>query len=669
MRLFQLRRRTKSSKIIADVNISAFPLVTIDLALRVVGANKAFRDNVSPSNILPVGGVLASILKEDSDRCKLVNALSAAAVSLDIQVVTVSKKSNMFPIVKSMIAHLSRHDDDEHVTLTLTPISHPKPSTDIEASDLIDFFDEAPIALHWLGGDGKVIWANKRELEVLGYTREEYIGQEITKFCPDSSETVLDIFKELGSGNTIRDVPVRFRTKSGQIRDLLIDSNVNFKSDGSFNHTRCFIRDDTFRKVTEARVAAAQESGRKVTQQKEKFVSRILHEMKTPVHIMQMSQMSERSSSIVTSQSALLGRTLRNVSTAIRFDEGNVVASKPERVHLDSFVKGVLSQIHNETLDADIVYVGIEDFGCSQFDSNTVRLALEEVVLNSVMRSRGNKVTARVTYDPKTNFLKFSVEDTGDYIDDENVHDIFQNYWKCAVELPEVGGEFEDCSTRSDLSSNSNSMGVGMNVAFNYVQCVGSTLKVDSSPHRTCFVFDIFSERMSCDDSCESIVVSEETTRNPESWRPVASSDVSGIHIVQPLEPTVPRRGLGLRESSGRHVLVVDDNTICQKVCKRLLEKMGHTCEVASNGAIAANMVATSSFDIVFMDLRMPVMDGIDSASSIRSDLHSEVPIIAFSAESDEDVKAAAKEAGMNDFVEKPATSSILEEVINRYCY
>lgn len=648
-------------------NISAFPLVTIDSALRVVSANRAFRDNVSPSNILQVGSNFASILRADSDRCLLENAFfpNPCVENLEIEVVTVSKKSNLFPVVRRMIVYLSRHGDGKNITLTMTAVSHPTHSTDVDASELIDFFDNAPIALHWLGGNGTVIWANRRELEVLGYTRDEYIGQDIMKFCPDSSETVLEIFKQLGSGNTIQDVPVRFRTKTGEIRDLLIDSNVNFKSDGSFNHTRCFIRDDTFRKVTEARAAAAAEAMKKVTQEKEKFVSRILHEMKTPVHIIQMSLQSEKSAAIVVAQAAFLSRTLRNVSTAMRFDDGHVVVPQPTRNNLDSFMVDVVGKSRVESPNSDIVCVGIEELCCSIFDATIVRLALEEVVLNSALRAQGKQVTVRVTNNPKRKTLTFSVEDTGDYVDDEHVHEIFQNYWKCAMELPKDIDDFKDFSTRSDLSSNSNSMGVGMNVAFNYVQCLGSTLKVNSSAESTCFVFEISSESVPCDDSCDFRVVSK---GEGSSWRPVESADVGAMHIVQPLEPTSRRRGLGLKESSGRHVLVVDDNTICQKVCKRLLEKMGHTCEMASNGAIAVNMVADSSFDIVLMDLRMPVMDGIDSALSIRSNLHSEVPIIAFSAESDESVRGATKDAGMDDFIEKPATSSILKEIIDKYC-
>jgi PAS domain S-box-containing protein len=96
-------------------------------------------------------------------------------------------------------------------------------------------------------------------MELLGYTPEEYIGQPIMKFCPDDEEVVLKIFHELATGKSIQDVPVRFRSKSGRIKHLLIDSNVNWNVDGSFKHTRCFIRDDTRRQIREARHKLAEE--------------------------------------------------------------------------------------------------------------------------------------------------------------------------------------------------------------------------------------------------------------------------------------------------------------------------------------------------------------------------------------------------------------------------
>ena len=145
------------------------------------------------------------------------------------------------------------------------------------------------------------------------------------KFCPDEEQLVLEIFKQLGSGNTIRDVPVRFRTKDGRIVDLLIDSNVKvitglliiwvisidlllkalqffslillcccrryslkYDKEGKFSHTRCFIRDDTGRKVRDARAKLLLEETKRSLKMLDNFMSRSLHHMRTPLHVLQV---------------------------------------------------------------------------------------------------------------------------------------------------------------------------------------------------------------------------------------------------------------------------------------------------------------------------------------------------------------------------------------------
>lgn len=115
----------------------------------------------------------------------------------------------------------------------------------ITQSEFIDFFQKAPISLHWLSGTGHVIWANETELQSLGYTADEYIGHHISEFCPDEPMLLQEVFGRLGRGDAIHDVAFRFRTKSNKVKVLLIDSNVNWNPDGSFRHTRCFIRDIT----------------------------------------------------------------------------------------------------------------------------------------------------------------------------------------------------------------------------------------------------------------------------------------------------------------------------------------------------------------------------------------------------------------------------------------
>ena len=152
-------------------------------------------------------------------------------------------------------------------------------------SELIDFFQNAPIALHWLNGSGIIVWANKKELDTLGYTAEEYIGHNIMEFCPDENLRVLETFRLLGKDANIKNVPFKFRTKQGDVRFFIIDSNVSYHKDGSFKHTRCFIRDDTDRRIKEALAALEIKKSLEAQQNKDTFVRRVFHELRTPLQV------------------------------------------------------------------------------------------------------------------------------------------------------------------------------------------------------------------------------------------------------------------------------------------------------------------------------------------------------------------------------------------------
>jgi PAS domain S-box-containing protein len=116
-------------------------------------------------------------------------------------------------------------------------------------ADLRDFVENASVGLHWVGPDGTVLWANDTELKMLGYTREEYIGRNISDFHADEP-VINDILSCLTRGETLHNREARLRCKDGSIRYVIINSNVRFE-DGKFVHTRCFTRDVTDKKVTE----------------------------------------------------------------------------------------------------------------------------------------------------------------------------------------------------------------------------------------------------------------------------------------------------------------------------------------------------------------------------------------------------------------------------------
>lgn len=127
--------------------------------------------------------------------------------------------------------------------------------------ELSDFFDNATIGLHWVGPDGTIIRANRAELQLLGYTAEEYVGQHIARFHADE-HVIEDILHRLGAGEEVRNYEARMRCRDGTIKHVLIDSSVLREGD-TFVHTRCFTRDITAQKQEDElrlRLAAIVES-------------------------------------------------------------------------------------------------------------------------------------------------------------------------------------------------------------------------------------------------------------------------------------------------------------------------------------------------------------------------------------------------------------------------
>jgi PAS domain S-box-containing protein len=109
--------------------------------------------------------------------------------------------------------------------------------------ELADILENAAQAIHSVGPDGVILWANESELDMLGYAASEYIGRPIADFYADAS-LARRILRRLGAGESLRDEPVQMRHKDGSIRDVLVTSNARFEN-GAFVQTRCFSRDVT----------------------------------------------------------------------------------------------------------------------------------------------------------------------------------------------------------------------------------------------------------------------------------------------------------------------------------------------------------------------------------------------------------------------------------------
>lgn len=101
-----------------------------------------------------------------------------------------------------------------------------------------EFLNNSTVGVHLVNGEGKIIWANDTELNLLGYHRDEYTGQHIRTFHADQ-DVINTILNLLSSGEALSTYPAQLKAKDGSIKYVLINSNVYYK-DNTFIHTRCF---------------------------------------------------------------------------------------------------------------------------------------------------------------------------------------------------------------------------------------------------------------------------------------------------------------------------------------------------------------------------------------------------------------------------------------------
>ena len=116
---------------------------------------------------------------------------------------------------------------------------------DASTAELADFVENAVEGLHRVGPDGTILWANRAELQLLGYEWDEYVGRHIAEFHDDPA-TIDFILTTLLAGGALYDQPARLRCKDGSIKHVLIHSNGHFEN-GRLRYTRCFTRDATER--------------------------------------------------------------------------------------------------------------------------------------------------------------------------------------------------------------------------------------------------------------------------------------------------------------------------------------------------------------------------------------------------------------------------------------
>jgi CheY-like chemotaxis protein len=135
-----------------------------------------------------------------------------------------------------------------------------------------------------------------------------------------------------------------------------------------------------------------------------------------------------------------------------------------------------------------------------------------------------------------------------------------------------------------------------------------------------------------------------------------------------PVKPAPPDRSAAptAAPAGALRVLIAEDNPVNQRVASRMLHRLGYKADVVENGRLAVEACERQPYDVIFMDVQMPELDGLEAARRIRA-RGGRVPwIIALTAHALEDDRRQCAEAGMNDFLSKPVQLTELTKAIAR---
>jgi len=347
--------------------------------------------------------------------------------------------------------------------------------------ELADFFDNATEGIHRVGPDGTILWANKAELDLLGYAADEYIGHPVADFHADK-DVICEMLNRLLAGESLINEPARMLCKDGSIRHVLVNSNGYFE-DGKLVHTRCFTRDVTDRVLAEqerARLAAAElEASQAEARRRTFFLNAISHDLRTPLNGLVLQANLARLSADM-GDSATLAETLTQIESSVAATSdllnalleaartgGPPECGTVEAFALDEMVSRLLSGCRAAADQKGLSILAVVPAGVCVV---TERVKLERVLLNLLDNAVKFTAAGSVHVEAQRTGADVAIHvvDTGVGIADEEQARLFEEFYQ--VNNPE--------------RDRRKGFGLGLAVAHRLAAQLGGTLALESEPGR-----------------------------------------------------------------------------------------------------------------------------------------------------------------------------------------
>jgi PAS domain S-box-containing protein len=485
---------------------------------------------------------------------------------------------------------------------------------------LSDFFENAAVGLHWVGPDGIVLRVNQTELDLLGYTREEYVGHHIAEFHADES-VIEDILSRLSCGESLQGYEARLRCKDGAIRHVLISSNVLWE-EGKFIHTRCFTRDVSALKKAEmalhAEIAIRQQAEaalRETDRRKDEFLATLAHELRNPLAPI-------RQAALISSVAGATDAQKRWSHDVISRQVHHMSLLLDDLLDVSRVTRGTLELRTEMTELAAVVDAAVET-ARPLIDAKRHRLAIE-MPEKPVLFAADPLRLAQILSNLLTNAAKYT-DPAGDIwlratSDADQVTIVVSDtgIGMSSEGLSKVFVMFSQVQSSQDRSEGG--LGIGLALAKGLVTLHGGVIEARSAGLGKGSEFIVRLPRRTIIDS----------SRTPA--------------------PRVPGG-----KPTPRRVLIADDNRDAAESLAMLLRFEGHDVTVAHNGREALAMFNTLLPEVAVLDIGMPELDGYEVARQVRQRSSGRaVTLIAVTGWGQEADKAQALAAGFNHHFTKP---------------
>jgi PAS domain S-box-containing protein len=508
---------------------------------------------------------------------------------------------------------------------------------------LSDFVENAMVGLHWVGPDGIVLWANRYELDMLGYLKEEYIGHHIAKFHADKP-VIDDMLARLNAGEKLSNYPSRMRAKDGTIRHVLVSSCARFEN-GQFKNTQCFTRDvtelnraaDERSQLLELEHAARLEAER-ASRMKDDFLATLSHELRTPLNAIlgyaQLLRQGSISSDELPEALDIIERNARSQTQIIEdlLDMSRIISGKirldVQRVDLTTVVRAALDTVKPAAEARNIRLTSVLDPLVGPVRGDPARL--QQVVWNLLSNSvkftpKGGKV--QVALERVNSHVEIVISDTGEGITPDFLPHVFDRFRQA-----------DATSTRRHSG-----LGIGLAIVKQLAELHGGSVRAKSPGPNQGSTFII------------SLPLSVTHEDDPE------------INRAHPKAPSASGGMCEEVELNGVHVLVVDDEADARQLIARILTSCHARVSSAASMPEALEFIRSQVPDVLISDLGMPDHDGYDLIRAVRElapGKGGNVPAAALSAFARSEDRRRAMLAGFQTHLAKPVEPSELIAVV-----